>query len=202
MASEKEPTVIKKYANRRLYHTGTSSYVTLEDLAGLVRGGEDFVVYDAKSGEDITRSVLAQIIFDEEAKDGQNLLPIAFLRQLIRFYGDSMQALVPRYLEFSMENFAQEQSKFREQMSKAFGSPAFGGTAFGAPALDAIQAQTRANMQIFTEAFRMFNPFTAAAAAKAKQEAASEPTKADDLGDLKRELTEMRERLDKLSRSK
>ncbi len=202
MASEKEPTVIKKYANRRLYHTGTSSYVTLEDLAGLVRGGEDFVVYDAKSGEDITRSVLAQIIFDEEAKDGQNLLPIAFLRQLIRFYGDSMQALVPRYLEFSMENFAQEQNKFREQMSKAFGSPAFGGTAFGAPALDAIQAQTRANMQIFTEAFRMFNPFTAAAAAKAKQEAASEPAKADDLGDLKRELTEMRERLDKLSRSK
>lgn len=202
MASEKEPTVIKKYANRRLYHTGTSSYVTLEDLAGLVRGGEDFVVYDAKSGEDITRSVLAQIIFDEEAKDGQNLLPIAFLRQLIRFYGDSMQALVPRYLEFSMENFAQEQSKFREQMSKAFGSPAFGGTAFGAPALDAIQAQTRANMQIFTEAFRMFNPFTAAAAAKAKQDAAAEPAKADDLGDLKRELTEMRERLDKLSRSK
>ena len=96
-----------------------SSYVTLEDLAGLVRSGEDFVVYDAKSGEDITRSVLAQIIFDEEAKDGQNLLPIAFLRQLIRFYGDSMQALVPRYLEFSMENLTQEQSKFREQMTKA-----------------------------------------------------------------------------------
>lgn len=143
MASEKEPTVIKKYANRRLYHTGTSSYVTLEDLAGLVRAGEDFVVYDAKSGEDITRSVLAQIIFDEEAKDGQNLLPITFLRQLIRFYGDSMQALVPRYLEFSMENFTQEQSKFREQMAKAFG-----GTAFGGNALDAIQAQTRANMQL------------------------------------------------------
>ena len=197
MASEKEPTVIKKYANRRLYHTGTSSYVTLEDLAGLVRAGEDFVVYDAKSGEDITRSVLAQIIFDEEAKDGQNLLPITFLRQLIRFYGDSMQALVPRYLEFSMQNFTQDQNKFREQMSKAFG-----GAPFGGQALDALQAQTRANMQMFTEALQLFNPFTAAAAAKAKQTAGAEPAKSDDLGDLKRELNEMRERLDKLSRSK
>jgi len=203
MANDKEPTVIKKYANRRLYHTGTSSYVTLEDLAGLVRSGEDFVVYDAKSGEDITRSVLAQIIFDEESKDGQNLLPIAFLRQLIRFYGDSMQALVPRYLEFSMDNFTQEQSKFREQMAKAFGGSAFGGNA-----LDAIQAQTRANMQIFTEAFRMFNPFTAAAAAKAggtTPEAAAKPAaeaSSGEISDLKRELGEMRERLDKLSRGR
>jgi polyhydroxyalkanoate synthesis repressor PhaR len=200
MASDKEPTVIKKYANRRLYHTGTSSYVTLEDLAGLVRSGEDFVVYDAKSGEDITRSVLAQIIFDEEAKDGQNLLPIAFLRQLIRLYGDSMQALVPRYLEFSMENFTQEQSKFREQMTKAFG-----GTAFSGNALDAIQAQTRANMQIFQEAFRLFNPFTAVAQAKQEAAAGAKPAAeagSGDLGDLKRELNEMRERLDKLSRSR
>lgn len=198
MASDKEPTVIKKYANRRLYHTGTSSYVTLEDLAALVRTGEDFVVYDAKSGEDITRSVLAQIIFDEEAKDGQNLLPIAFLRQLIRFYGDSMQALVPRYLEFSIQNFAQEQTKMREQMGKAFG-----GQPFGVPAMDALQAQTQANMQIFTEAFRLFNPFAATAAAKAKQEGgAAPPAKADDIGDLKRELSEMRERLDKIARPK
>lgn len=192
MASDKEPTVIKKYANRRLYHTGTSSYVTLEDLAGLVRGGEDFVVYDAKSGDDITRSVLAQIIFDEEAKEGQNLLPTTFLRQLIRFYGDSMQGLVPRYLEFSMENLLKEQNQFRDQISKAFGAAPFSGGA-----LDAIQAQTRANMTIFTDAFRMFNPF-AAIAAKAKEDAASAP-KPDDLGDLKRELNEMRERLDKLS---
>lgn len=194
MASDKEPTVIKKYANRRLYHTGTSSYVTLEDLAGLVRGGEDFVVYDAKTGEDITRSVLAQIIFDEESKDGQNLLPITFLRQLIRFYGDSMQALVPRYLEFSMENLAKEQNQFREQMSKAFGTGA----------MDALQAQTRANMAMFTEAFRLFNPFAAAAAAKAKTEAEAAPAapKSDELGDLKRELSEMRERLDKLAKAK
>ncbi len=198
MASEKEPTVIKKYANRRLYHTGTSSYVTLEDLAGLVRGGEDFVVYDAKSGEDITRSVLAQIIFDEEAKDGQNLLPIAFLRQLIRFYGDSMQALVPRYLEFSMDHLTKDQGQFREQMTKAFT-----GGAFGTGALDAIQQQTRANMTLFTDAFRMFNPFAAAAAAaKAKEEGTAVPAKGDDLGDLKRELGEMRERLDKLTKTK
>ena len=199
MASDKEPTVIKKYANRRLYHTGTSSYVTLEDLAGLVRGGEDFVVYDAKSGEDITRSVLAQIIFDEEAKDGQNLLPIAFLRQLIRFYGDSMQALVPRYLEFSMENLTKEQNQFREQMAKAFS-----GGAFGSGALDAIQAQTRANMQMFTDAFRLYTPFTAAAAAteQAKSGAAPAPKSEDDLGDLKRELNEMRDRLDRLTKAK
>ncbi|WP_186418401.1 polyhydroxyalkanoate synthesis repressor PhaR [Bosea sp. CS1GBMeth4] len=193
MASDKEPTVIKKYANRRLYHTGTSSYVTLEDLAGLVRKGEDFVVYDAKSGEDITRSVLAQIIFEEESKDGQNLLPITFLRQLIRFYGDSMQALVPRYLEFSMENLTQEQNKIREQMSKAF----------GAGAIDALQAQTRANMAMFTEAFRLFNPFAAAAATKARGEAgASAQSENGELGDLKRELNEMRERLDRLAREK
>lgn len=200
MATDKEPTVIKKYANRRLYHTGTSSYVTLEDLAGLVRGGEDFVVYDAKSGEDITRSVLAQIIFDEEAKDGQNLLPIAFLRQLIRFYGDSMQALVPRYLEFSMENLTKDQNKFRDQMAKAFG-----GTPFGGNALDAIQAQTRANMQMFTEAFRLFNPFTAVAQARQDAAEGAKPAAqagSGDLGDLKRELNEMRERLDKLSRSR
>ena len=98
MAKSEEPVVIKKYANRRLYNTGTSTYVTLEDLAGMVKNGEDFIVYDAKTGEDITRSVLTQIIFEQENKGGQNLLPITFLRQLIRFYGDSMQMLVPRYL--------------------------------------------------------------------------------------------------------
>ena len=103
MAKTEEPVTIKKYANRRLYNTGTSTYVTLEDLAAMVKNGEDFVVYDAKTGEDITRSVLTQIIFEQESKEGQNLLPITFLRQLIRFYGDSMQMLVPRYLEVSIE---------------------------------------------------------------------------------------------------
>ena len=122
MAEEKkEPVTIKKYANRRLYNTGTSTYVTLEDLAAMVKIGEDFVVYDAKTGEDITRSVLAQIIFEQENKEGQSLLPITFLRQLIRFYGDSMQMLVPRFLEASIESLSKEQGKFREQMAQAFG---------------------------------------------------------------------------------
>src|SRR5881396_3202313 len=125
MAKSEQPITIKKYANRRLYNTGTSTYVTLEDLAAMVKKGEDFVVYDAKSGEDITRSVLTQIIFDQENKEGgQNLLPVTFLRQLIKFYGDSLQALVPRYLEFSMENLAREQQKLREQMAQAFGPAA------------------------------------------------------------------------------
>ena len=121
MAKSAEPVTINKYANRRLYNTGTSSYVTLEDLASMVKSGEDFLVYDAKTGDDITRSVLTQIIFEQENKEGQNLLPITFLRQLIRFYGDSMQMLVPRYLETSIDMFTKEQGKFREQMAQAFG---------------------------------------------------------------------------------
>src|SRR3954449_10366306 len=121
-----EPVTIKKYANRRLYNTGTSTYVTLEDLAKMVKAGDDFVVYDAKTGEDITRSVLAQIIFEQENKEGQNLLPINFLRQLIRFYGDSMQTLVPSYLELSLATLTRDQDKFREQMAQAFGNSGFG----------------------------------------------------------------------------
>ena len=159
MATDKQPTVIKKYANRRLYHTGTSTYVTLEDLAGMVRKGEDFVVYDAKSGEEITRSVLAQIIFEQENKEGPNLLPVTVLRQLIRFYGDSMQALVPSYLEFSMDNLSQEQQKLREQMAQAFGPGAF----------QAMEEQVRKNMGFFTEAMRMFSPFPQAARPMARE---------------------------------
>src|SRR3954449_2840084 len=126
MAKSDEPVTIKKYANRRLYNTGTSTYVTLEDLASMVKKGSDFTVYDAKSGEDITRSVLAQIIFEQENKEGQNLLPITFLRQLIRFYGDSMQTLVPSYLELSLATLTRDQDKFREQMAQAFGNSGFG----------------------------------------------------------------------------
>ena len=118
MAGEK-PTIIKKYANRRLYHTGTSTYVTLEDLARMVKSGEDFVVTDAKTGEDITRAVLGQIIFEQEGRGGQPLLPIAFLRQLIRFYGDQMQTLLPTYLESSLSAFTHNQDKLREQMTRA-----------------------------------------------------------------------------------
>ena len=149
MAKSDDPVIIKKYANRRLYNTGTSTYVTLEDLAAMVKAGDDFVVYDAKSGEDITRSVLAQIIFEQENKEGQSSLPITFLRQLIRFYGDSMQMLVPRYLEVSIESLTREQQKFRDQMAQAFGGSPFG----------ALEDQVRRNMEMFERAFAMFTPF-------------------------------------------
>jgi polyhydroxyalkanoate synthesis repressor PhaR len=192
-ATDKAPTVIKKYANRRLYHTGTSTYVTLEDLAGMVRNGEDFAVYDAKSGEEITRSVLTQIIFEQENKEGvQNLLPVAFLRQLIRFYGDSIQALVPSYLEFSMENLSREQQKLREQMAKAFGPSAF----------QAMEAQVRANMSIFTDAMRMFTPFAARVdgATEEKQEAKPQAETAPEIEGLKLQMADMQAKLDALSR--
>src|SRR4028119_1560048 len=140
-----EPTVIKKYANRRLYHTGTSAYVTLDDLARMVKAGEEFVVTDAKTGEDITRAVLGQIIFEQEGR-GQHLLPIAFLRQLIRFYGDSMQTVLPSYLESSLASFARNQEQLREQMARALKGDALG----------AIEEQTRRNMDMFSEAMRMW----------------------------------------------
>jgi polyhydroxyalkanoate synthesis repressor PhaR len=190
MATEKDPTVIKKYANRRLYHTGTSTYVTLEDLAGMVRQGEDFVVYDAKSGDDITRSVLTQIIFEQENKEGQNLLPVTVLRQLIRFYGDSLQSLVPSYLEFSMNNLSHEQQKLREQMTQAFGPGAF----------QAMEEQVRKNMSFFSEAMRMFSPFAQRPAGE--NDAKTEP-KAEASGDLealKRQMADMQAKLDKLAR--
>src|ERR1700688_1881649 len=125
MAKSDQPTTIKKYANRRLYNTGTSTYVTLEDLAAMVKDGEDFLVYDAKTGDDITRSVLAQIIFEQENKAGQNLLPTTFLRQLIRFYGDSMQMVVPKYLEQSIDTLTREQEKFRKQLTNTFSGTPF-----------------------------------------------------------------------------
>ncbi|MCA1952368.1 MAG: polyhydroxyalkanoate synthesis repressor PhaR [Hyphomicrobiales bacterium] len=165
----KDPTIIKKYANRRLYHTGTSSYVTLEDLALMVRQGENFVVTDAKTGEDITRSVLTQIIFEQENK-GQFLLPITFLRQLIQFYGDNMQALVPRYLELSIERFMAEQQKLREQMTKSFGTNAFTSGVFGPGAMAALEEQARNNMALFQEAMRAFSPFPSAGTAPEETE--------------------------------
>src|ERR1700730_4301915 len=148
MAKENSPITIKKYANRRLYNTDTSAYITLEDLAAIVKKGDDFVVYDAKSGDDITRSVLAQIIFEQEGKAGQSLLPITFLRQLIRFYGDSMQMLVPSYLEFSIDKLTGEHQKFRDQMTGDYASADIPGRhLFGA-----LEEQTRKNMAMFTQA--------------------------------------------------
>src|SRR5712692_758108 len=188
MAKSEHPITIKKYANRRLYNTSTSTYVTLEDLAAMVKGGED-----------ITRSVLAQIIFEQENKEGQSMLPIAFLRQIIRFYGDSMQMLVPRYLEVSIESFTREQEKFRQHMAQAFGGSPFG----------ALEDQVRRNMEMFERAFAMFTPFArreeqAAAAAAAAEADKGNPqpgggSGAGEIDDLKRQMEEMQKRLERLS---
>ena len=191
MAAKDDPIIIKKYANRRLYNTGTSTYVTLEDLAAMVKKGEDFVVFDAKTGEDITRSVLTQIIFEQENKEGQNLLPIAFLRQLIRFYGDSMQMLVPRYLEVSIESLTREQEKFRQQLAQTFGVGAF----------PSLEEQVRRNMDMFERAFAMFAPFARreAQAGEAAAEPGKPASKGGDIDDLKRQLEEMQKKVDRLS---
>ena len=194
MPAKDEPVVIKKYANRRLYNTGTSTYVTLEDLAVMVKAGEDFVVYDAKTGEDITRSVLAQIIFEQENKEGQNLLPINFLRQLIRFYGDSMQMMVPRFLEASIDSLTKEQEKFRGQLAQTFG----GG--FGT-----FEEQVRRNTEMFERAFAMFAPFARqgglpeGSGAPDKPGGPDKPAEGGEITDLKRQMEEMQKRLDKLS---
>ncbi|WEK50631.1 MAG: polyhydroxyalkanoate synthesis repressor PhaR [Candidatus Kaistia colombiensis] len=198
MTKEKEPTTIKKYANRRLYNTGTSTYVTLEDLANMVKAGEDFVVFDAKSGEDITRSVLTQIIFEQENK-GQNLLPITFLRQLIRFYGDSMQNLVPTYLDFTIDSLTRDQDKLRGQMANAFGPGAF----------TAIEDTVRRNTEMFEQAMRMFLPFSggrpeptaASPNGKAETRADAKPAERVDgeFDMLKRQLDEMQKKIEKLA---
>lgn len=195
MAKTEEPTIIKKYANRRLYNTGTSSYVTLEDLAEMVKNEELFVVYDAKSGEEITRSVLTQIIFEQENK-GQNLLPIAFLRQLIRFYGDSMQNLVPSYLEFSIDSLTREQEKFREQMTHAFPNNAF----------EAMEEQVRRNTEMFERAMRMFSPFGAIipdlGVAKTEEKPAEAAPQPSELDRLKQQMEEMQKKLDAIAAAK
>ncbi|MGJ4902262.1 polyhydroxyalkanoate synthesis repressor PhaR [Bradyrhizobium sp. HKCCYLRH2060] len=193
MAKSDQPTTIKKYANRRLYNTGTSTYVTLEDLASMVKNGEDFLVYDAKTGDDITRSVLAQIIFEQENKAGQNLLPTTFLRQLIRFYGDSMQMVVPKYLEQSIDTLTKEQEKFRKQIADTFS-----GTPF-AP----LEEQVRRNMELFQQTFSMFKPF--APGAVRAEEKAAEPAAAaadDNIDELRRQMKEMQDRLDRMSEPK
>ena len=143
------PVVIKKYANRRLYNTATSAYVTLDHLSQMVKDKTDFVVYDAKTGEDITRSVLTQIIVEEESKGGQTLLPIPFLRQLISFYGDSLQGVVPQYLEMSMTQFARNQEQMRRYLQNAFGFNPF----------QQFESMGKQNMAMFEKAMRMFNPF-------------------------------------------
>ncbi|MCI4678143.1 polyhydroxyalkanoate synthesis repressor PhaR [Rhodoblastus acidophilus] len=195
MTNEKKPVTIKKYANRRLYNTGASAYVTLEDLAEMVKHGEDFVVYDAKSGDEITRSVLAQIIFEQEGKTGQNLLPIRFLRQLIRFYGDSMQMFVPSYLEFSIERLTKDSQKFREQFDAAMSANPLAGPS--RQMFQTMEEQARKNMAMFHEALDMFSPFGAAVAEGGKS--AQAPAKSSsELEEMRAQLAEMQKRIDGL----
>jgi len=205
-ADKKEPVVIKKYANRRLYNTETSTYVTLDDLAAMVKSGRDFVVFDAKTGDDLTHAVLTQIIVEQENRTGgQTLLPIPFLRQLIRFYGDSVERMVPSYLQVSLETLAKEQERFRKQFTGAF-TPA--------GAFEVYQEQARKNLAMFEQAMSMFSPFSQAAKSaaepgkpsdepKAKSPAAAGgPKSGDDIADLKAQLASMQAQLEKLSRER
>ena len=194
-ASNASPVVIKKYANRRLYNTQTSSYVTLDHLAQMVKEGTEFEVHDARTGENITRSVLTQIIFEEEAK-GQNLLPIRFLRQLIRFYGDSLQAFVPGYLDMSMESFTKNQEAMRNRIAEAFG----GGS-------QAIEAMTRQNLAMFERAMQMFSPFaprrpSTEEEARANGAAEAKTKSSEEITELKNEIEAMRKQLAELSERK
>lgn len=191
------PITIKKYANRRLYNTATSSYVTLDHLCQMVKENTDFVVYDAKSGEDITRSVLTQIIVEEESK-GQNLLPISFLRQLIGFYGDSLGGLVPRYLEHSMQAFSRNEEQMRSLMQNALGGM------FPLSNLDELNKQ---NMAFFENAMKIFSPFYGADGGP--QQPGSEatdvprptlrPNPDPSIEELKSKLNDMQSQLDNLS---
>ncbi|MCR9121522.1 MAG: polyhydroxyalkanoate synthesis repressor PhaR [Phyllobacteriaceae bacterium] len=194
-------TIIKKYANRRLYNTGTSTYVTLDDLATMVKEDEDFTVQDAKSGEDITHSVLTQIIFEQEAKSGQTMLPVSVLRQLISFYGDQMQMVVPSYLEHSMAAFSQEQERIREQMTSMIGKSPMDVMASGQ---QMFGEQAQRNMAIFQEAMKMFNPFAAMADGQPKNGAPAaaptdgDPGEQDDLQSMRDQIAEMQRKLDKM----
>lgn len=200
--------IIKKYANRRLYNTASSSYVTLEHLSDMVKEGVDFVVYDAKSNDDITRSVLTQIIFEEENRGGgQNLLPIQFLRQLIGFYGNSMQAFLPSYLEMSLESFSKQQERMRSQ----FVGLTPGKSIPNALGIGPYDEQIRQNMALFDRAMKMFSPFAfaggregdapapAAPAEPAPPTAAAPQPSEDSLADLKRQLEAMQAQIEKLA---
>ena len=188
--------IVKKYANRRLYNTASSSYVTLEELCQMVREGQDFLVYDAKTGDDITRSVLTQIILEEDAK-GRNLMPIGFLRQLIGFYDDSLQSVVPRYLEVSMENFARHQEQMRGYMEETVGR------FFPLKSLDVVnpfEEVARQNMAIFQKAANLFNPAAEKSGGEPKPAAeTARGTKRDD-AELDREMRQLKAEMEALQR--
>jgi polyhydroxyalkanoate synthesis repressor PhaR len=200
-AAPGERVIIKKYANRRLYNTASSSYVTLEHLSEMVKQNVDFVVYDAKTSEDITRSVLTQIIFEEESQQGQSLLPIQFLRQLIGFYGNSMQAFLPSYLELSLTSFTQQQERMRTQFTSLGHTP--GATVF--------DDQVRQNLALFDRAMKMFSPFAyakpedPAPAPAPKAEAAAPPSAAapsasdEALVALRKQMEDMQAQIEKLA---
>jgi len=193
-----DPIVIKKYANRRLYNTATSSYVTLDHLAQMVRDGVDFQVFDAKTGEDITRQVLTHIIVEEESK-GENMLPLSFLRQLISLYGDSVQAMVPDYLEQSMKAFAGNQDQIREMMEKTFGAVP------GGNPMKMVEDMTRQNMTMFENAMKTFNPFAAMdpkAGPKTGSNAGkpAEPANEDDMETMREQHNNLQKQLDKMSK--
>jgi polyhydroxyalkanoate synthesis repressor PhaR len=200
-APQDERVVIKKYANRRLYNTASSTYVTLEHLSDMVKKGVDFVVYDAKTNEDITRTVLTQIIFEEESQ-GQSLLPIQFLRQLIGFYGNSMQAFLPSYLELSLATFAQQQEQLRNQLAALAPSSGIGA------GMGAYEDQVRQNLALFDRAMKMFSPFAfgkagegAPAAAPPPQPAPpkAEPAQDDAVAELRKRMEEMQAQIEKLA---
>jgi polyhydroxyalkanoate synthesis repressor PhaR len=172
---QNDAVIIKKYANRRLYNTESSTYVTLEDLAQMVRSDRDFIVYDAKTGDDLTHAVLTQIIVEQESRaDGPTLLPTPFLRQLIRYYDDSMSRMVPGYLQFSLESFSREQDHFRKKFADAWGGAG----------LEALQEQARHNLEVFEKAMTMWSPYRIAeAAAKNQASAAASTTPSTDQED-------------------
>ena len=187
-----DPIVIKKYANRRLYNTATSAYVTLEDLAQMVREGVEFVVFDAKTNEELTRQILTQIIFEEESR-GEALLPVQFLRQLIGFYGGQMQSVLPSYLEMSLDSFTRQQEQLRGQFTRAFGST---------PGAGLMEEAVKQNMAMFERAMRMFPGFAAGMPGTAKTEAqarASEDAAPDPLAEMRRQMDEMRAQIDRLA---
>jgi polyhydroxyalkanoate synthesis repressor PhaR len=194
-AGSGETVIIKKYANRRLYNTAASTYVTLEHLSDMVRQGVDFIVLDAKTGEEITRSVLTQIIFEQESR-GQNLLPVQFLRRLIRFYGDQMQGFLPPYLEMSMESFTKAQEKMRENMSRAFGATT---------PMAAFEEQAQRNMALFQQALSMWTPFATGAQGTpfqpGKAAAGSQDEDKDEqLVELRKQMEAMQKQLDAMAK--
>jgi polyhydroxyalkanoate synthesis repressor PhaR len=197
MAKTEGDVTIKKYANRRLYNTGTSTYVTLEDLAKMVKKGEVFTVQDAKTGEDITHSVLTQIIFEQESKTGNTLLPVSFLRQLISYYGDQMQMVVPTFLEHSMKTFTDQQVQMREQMTSAFGDTPIAKN-LHLP-MQMMEEQVRRNTDMFRQAMQMFAPFAGAATPHQSAPPSGKKAEAKDIDELKEQLRALQGRLDSMS---